>query len=239
MQIVPAIAQAAAPVPGNALLRFASEADRRAVHARGHRVDLVAGATFGIRGDAPACFPEDAVLSVGDRSGIEVGLIGAEGMCGWTALLSGFHHPLPCTVERGGPALVVPAGALAEVCAASPALRELMMLFSATMTAQMAASIIAATGHGLRARLCRRLLMLHDRCSGDSITLTHAHVARQLGVRRASVTDALHLLEGERVVRSTRNTLEVRDRAGLERMAGSAYGSAERAYRAMLGPFGR
>jgi hypothetical protein len=41
------------------------------------------------------------------------------------------------------------------------------------------------------------------------------------------VTDALHILEGERVLRCTRAMIVVRDRDGLETAAGVSYGAPE------------
>jgi hypothetical protein len=58
-------------------------------------------------------------------------------------------------------------------------------------------------------------------------------------VRRASVTDTLHQLEGERVIRSRRGCITVSDRAGLRRIAGQSYGFAEAEYSRLIAPFGR
>jgi glycine/D-amino acid oxidase-like deaminating enzyme len=49
-------------------------------------------------------------------------------------------------------------------------------------------------------------------------------------VRRAGVTTALHLLESEHVIRSTRGVVVVRDRPRLTKIAGASYGVAEAAY---------
>jgi DNA-binding MarR family transcriptional regulator len=51
-----------------------------------------------------------------------------------------------------------------------------------------------------------------------------------LGVRRATVTDALHVLEGEGLLRSTRGVIELRDRVRLLARAGESYGVAETEY---------
>ena len=58
-------------------------------------------------------------------------------------------------------------------------------------------------------------------------------------MRRASGTDCLHLMEGERIVRCTRGQLLVRDREKLETLAGENYGPAEASYRALIAPFGK
>jgi DNA-binding FadR family transcriptional regulator len=64
--------------------------------------------------------------------------------------------------------------------------------------------------------------------------LTHDFLALMLGVRRPSVTDALHVLEGERLIHANRGLITIRDRARLEDMAGGAYGVPEAEYRRLI-----
>jgi hypothetical protein len=56
-----------------------------------------------------------------------------------------------------------------------------------------------------------------------------------LAVRRPSVTTALHVLEGKKLIRSERGRITIRDRAGLQASAGDAYGKPEEEYRRLLG----
>jgi DNA-binding transcriptional regulator YhcF (GntR family) len=81
--------------------------------------------------------------------------------------------------------------------------------------------------------------MAHDRIEEDEINVTHDEIAVMLAVRRASVTDALHILEGEGLIRSHRGRVLVRDRNGLLRHAGETYGYFEREYSSMIAPFPR
>ena len=72
-------------------------------------------------------------------------------------------------------------------------------------------------------RLCAWLLMLHDRVDSDFLQVTHGSLAAQLGVRRASVTDTLHILEGESCLKCSRGMIYVTDRMHLQRHAGVSY----------------
>jgi DNA-binding transcriptional regulator YhcF (GntR family) len=81
--------------------------------------------------------------------------------------------------------------------------------------------------------------MAHDRIEGDEIRVTHEEIAVMLAVRRASVTDALHVLEGENLIRATRGRVLVRNRSGLRRIAGDAYGFFEAEYSRLIAPFPR
>jgi DNA-binding transcriptional regulator YhcF (GntR family) len=65
--------------------------------------------------------------------------------------------------------------------------------------------------------------MCHDRIDGEEIALTHEYMATMLGVRRSSVTEALHILEGERFIYSHRGLVIIRNRASLEAFAADAY----------------
>jgi DNA-binding MarR family transcriptional regulator len=72
--------------------------------------------------------------------------------------------------------------------------------------------------------------MWRDRIGGDTLTVTHEFLALLLGVRRPGVTDALHLLEGKGLIRTTRNQVHIRDRSGLQLAANGFYGMPEAEY---------
>jgi DNA-binding transcriptional regulator YhcF (GntR family) len=81
--------------------------------------------------------------------------------------------------------------------------------------------------------------MAHDRIEGDEIKVTHDNIALMLAVRRASVTDALHMLEGQGLIRGHRGRVTIRDREGLLRIAGDSYGYYEAEYTRLIAPFPR
>jgi hypothetical protein len=84
-------------------------------------------------------------------------------------------------------------------------------------------------------RLARWILMTDDRITRDDLPLTHEFLSLMIGTRRASITEATHVLEGEGLIRATRGRITVRDRSGLQARAGSAYGVAEREYDRLFG----
>jgi hypothetical protein len=87
--------------------------------------------------------------------------------------------------------------------------------------------------------MARWILLYHDRLEGDEFPMTHEEIGIMLGVRRASATDILHILEGERAIHNARGRLVIRDRARLEEIAGDTYGEVEATYRALIGRFGK
>jgi CRP-like cAMP-binding protein len=98
---------------------------------------------------------------------------------------------------------------------------------------QIAATALADGRYTVDQRLARWLLMSQDRL-GDDTTLTHEFLALMLGVRRPSVTDALHVLEGKRLIHASRGLITIRDRNKLLEMAGGAYGVPETDYRRLI-----
>ena len=85
-------------------------------------------------------------------------------------------------------------------------------------------------------RLARWILMCRDRLDADEFPITHDFLAMMLGVRRSSVTDAIHLLEGNLLIKATRGNIQILDRARLEHAAGASYGVPEAEYRRLIGP---
>jgi len=185
-------------------------------------------------------FPETliACLSAGDRN-ISIGMIGREGMVGWGCLTaSGMDHQA-CVELGGGTALAVRSGRLRAAVAVSPSLALTLLGFVQTFTMQMGQRILCSRITGSAAQVSAWLLMFHDRVDGDEIAITHLRLGSLLKLGRGSITDALHVLEGERVICCTRGRTVVRNRALLETLAGSFYGPAESIYRAAIGPFGK
>ena len=188
------------------------------------------------------CFPETGVVSfhevLNDDTRVGVGIIGFEGFTGWSVLLGCERSPHEAKVAiGGGAALRISAEALLAACRARPAINRLLLLYVQTFVTQMGRTISSNLNDRLERRLARWLLMNHDRLDGDEIVLTHEQLGVMLGVRRATVTDTLHILEGERLIRSIRGRIIIRDRGGLVEFAGDAYGAAEEAYSRLIAPF--
>jgi CRP-like cAMP-binding protein len=170
---------------------------------------------------------------------VEIGMMGREGLTGLSVLLGVDRSPHETFMQVGGEALRIEAGRLGAAMGESPSLREHLLAYAHAFQVQTAQTVHANSRFKLETRLARWLLMSHDRMPGNEIPLTHEFLAIMLGVRRAGVTVALHTLEGERLIRARRGSVTVTDRAGLEGMAGAAYGTAEAEYERLFGPLRR
>ncbi|MBB6181903.1 Crp/Fnr family transcriptional regulator [Pseudorhizobium flavum] len=116
---------------------------------------------------------------------------------------------------------------------ADATLRHVVLRYFHVFMLQLAATALADAKYPVEQRLARWLLMAHDRL-GHELPLTHDFFALMLGVRRPSVTEALHILEERQCVRAERSLVVVRNRAKLEELAGDAYGVPEGEYRRLL-----
>jgi hypothetical protein len=76
--------------------------------------------------------------------------------------------------------------------------------------------------------------MARDRLDGDELPLTHEFLSLMLAVRRPGVTEALKKLEGRRLLSASRGLITLRDREGLEKVAGAFYGAPEAELRRLL-----
>ncbi|HEX8468917.1 MAG TPA: Crp/Fnr family transcriptional regulator [Allosphingosinicella sp.] len=230
----------------NLLLRSLREEDFALLAPGLSRVSLCSSEVIATPGSPieAVCFPEIGIITLSDLaeddSRIGIGHIGYEGFIGWPALLGcdRSSHEARITAE-GGIARHIAPEALREACRASETLRDLLLRFVQSFMVQMGHTIVSSLTQPVEVRLSRWTLMTHDRVDGDEIRVTHDEIAVMLAVRRASVTDALHLLEGEGLIRAQRGRVQVRDRHGLRRLAGGTYGVFETEYSRLIAPFPR
>jgi len=167
---------------------------------------------------------------------LEIAHVGCEGMTG-SSLINGVDRtPNRTFIQVAGSAFRLRAGDLTQAIEDSPSLRALLQRFMQTAHIQVAHSALANGRYTIHERLARWLLMCHDRIDGDNLPLTHEFVSLMLGVRRAGVTEALHVLEGRGMINVSRGGIVVRDRTQLEENAKGSYGVPEAEYARLIGP---
>lgn len=186
------------------------------------------------------CFIEQGIASVvaisrGDKR-IEVATLGREGMTGVPLILDMDRSPHLTFVQVAGWGLRMRAEDLREVMGANSSLRSLLLHYAHTVSVQTAHTALANGRFTITERLARWILMSHDRLDTNDVPLTHDFLALMLGVRRPGVTVALHILEGEHMVRSTRGHVTVLNRGKLKALAGDSYGVPEAEYRRVIEP---
>jgi CRP-like cAMP-binding protein len=158
-----------------------------------------------------------------EGSGVEIGLIGREGMVGVPAILGGIS-PYRAIVQVGGEALRIGGKKLNEEFQRNPFLRNLLLKYTNAFLIQVAQSSICNCYHPLQERLCRWLLVARDAAGSNELILTHELIAQLLGTRRASVTVAAGLLQRAGLIRINRGRITIVDPSGLEATSCECYG---------------
>jgi CRP-like cAMP-binding protein len=184
-------------------------------------------------------FMESGIASVvavqPDKTEIEVGLIGREGVSGIAVALGGDQSPHSTYIQVAGEAQRMTANELRKAMTASESLRGLLLKFAQVFMVQTAHTAIANARSHINERLARWILMAHDRTRDTTLPLTHEFLALMLGVRRAGVTEALQSLKRQKLIDTGRNKILLLNRKGLEQLAGSSYGVPEKEYRRLIG----
>ena len=233
---------AANGITRNLLLRALAPDDFSFVAQHLQRMPLDAGRVLARVGDRIefVCFPEDGVTSIADvysdGTRTEIGIVGREGLTNASILLGCDIAPHDAIVQiGGGTSFGLPSDRLMDLCLRSPEAQAVLLRFVQSFAIQTARTLASNLRDPVTRRLARWLLMCHDRVEGDEIPLIHETIGRLLGVRRATVTDSLHVLESDRAIKGRRGSILVRDRAALEALAGESYGYAEAHYRRLIG----
>jgi CRP-like cAMP-binding protein len=174
------------------------------------------------------------IASLEGTPGLEVGMVGNEGMVGAQMILGVANSALRAVVQGAGSAWRMPADEFRRQLDASIELRNVLNRYVAVLIAQFATSAVCARYHEVGPRLARWLLMCQDRAQSSDFRMTQEFLAYMLGVRRVSITNAAGVLQQGGLIDYARGAMKVLDRAGLERAACSCYRVDYRGYRELL-----
>jgi CRP-like cAMP-binding protein len=149
----------------------------------------------------------------------EVGLVGNEGAVGLGICLGGDTFPNRAVVQLKGQAIRIRARALQEEFKRGGALQIRLLLYTQALMTQISQTAVCNRLHSVEQRLCRWLLLWHDRANSPELRMTQEFIAGMLGGRRQSVTLAASRLQSAGLIRYSRGYLQILDRHGLEAMA--------------------
>jgi CRP-like cAMP-binding protein len=172
-------------------------------------------------------FPNSGIVSllaaVNERSTLEVGLVGNEGMVGLNVFM-GVNSSLNRAVVQGaGSAMKMKATAFRRMSNHGGVLQQLLKRYSHSVLTQVTQSAVCNQFHAVDARLARWLLMTHDRMGDDEFQLKQEFLSNMLGVRREGVSKAAGGLQKRKLIRYSRGRLNILDRAGLEATSCGCY----------------
>jgi CRP-like cAMP-binding protein len=165
-------------------------------------------------------FPVDGIVSLvclmKEGGGVETATIGREGIVGSPVFHGVTKASQQAIVQVPGSAYRIDAAAFTRSLPQLPTLSTLVHRFSVVLFTLAAQNSGCNRKHSIEERCCRWMLMVADRLDRDTFELTHDFIAQMLGVRRASVTEALGALEKRGLVKTSRGRISLVDRPGLE-----------------------
>ena len=184
-------------------------------------------------------FPIDSFISLvtllEGSPGVEVGMVGAEGMLGAELALGVSISPLHSVVQGPGMAWRIGAAAFRGELARNAALKRTLDRYVYVLMAQLADSAGCVRFHQIGPRLARWLLMSQDRAGADNFRVTQEFLGYMLGVRRVGITAAASALQRGGLIGYRRGDVTILDRKGLEAAACGCYAADRKAYAAQLG----
>lgn len=186
-------------------------------------------------------FPTTSFISEivpGERSQLEVSLVGSEGMLGIPVALGVGVSNLDAVVQGTGAALRMRVPDFRAELGRNPGLRDAVGRYTHVVMDQMARNALCNRFHLVEQRMARWLLMSADRAHSPSFQVTHAILANMLGVRRVGITTAARTLQRRGLIDYSRGRMLVRDRRGLQKAACGCYLADLQAYNRAFEPQG-
>jgi len=172
-------------------------------------------------------FPIDSVIAMlyttRDGTTAEMGLVGHEGVLGVPLFLGGDSTCSRALVPIAGDALGLAAKLLQEEFAHAGPLQHSLLRYALTLINQISQTAVCNRMHSVEQRLCRLLLMCHDRKNRSELLMTQELIANMLGGRRESVTVAAGHLQDAGLIYYCRGHITILDRVGLEATACECY----------------
>jgi CRP-like cAMP-binding protein len=164
------------------------------------------------------------VITMQDGDTVEAATTGNEGMVGVSLLMGACQSTVNAFAQVPGDALRMRRSVLSAELHAGGVFPDVMRRYGEAYLTQIAQSAACNRLHPVEQRLCRWILMTHDRVGLDRLPLTQEFIAAMLGVRRATVSTTAAILQDEGYIHYTRGVIDVLDRAGLEAASCECYG---------------
>jgi hypothetical protein len=168
--------------------------------------------------------PSLSLLTVLENgSAIETANIGREGAFRLFAAMYSRVSFNRCLVQLEGAVVRCPIELLQSEFKRSEQVRDLFVSYSETLLSQVQQTVACNAMHTTEERMCRWLLMMHDRAEGEALPYTHEFLSHMLGANRKSVTLAAQSLQLAGLISYRRGRIQVLDRRGLEKASCECY----------------
>lgn len=179
-------------------------------------------------------FPTDGIISLlidlQDGSAAEVGRVGYEGVVGLPVFLGVQTSHTTAFVQVSGQALQMDARIFSKETRRSGPLANVLLRYTQALMSHVSQLTACNNRHSIEQRLCRWLLITHDRVRADQLDITQEFLARMLGTHRESITVVACALQERGFIRYSRGKLKIIDPDGLEAASCECYRAVKRIF---------
>ena len=168
----------------------------------------------------------------------EMGMVGNEGVVGIALFMGGRTMLHRAIVQVAGNAIRMRAKTLLEEFRRGGPLQESLLRYTQALISQICQTAVCNRLHSVEQRLCRWILLCHDRLKSNELLMTQEFISNMLGGRRQSVTVAAGRLQDAGLIHYCRGHIEILDRSGLEAAACECYRAVRTEYDRLLAPPG-
>ena len=183
-------------------------------------------------------FPLDGVISlVTPLAGgiVQVATIGNEGIVGVPLIPAGVSC-VRALSPMGGQTLQMGAATFLAEIERLDAFRRLVERYLLALFAQISQLAACNRLHATEQRLCRWLLMTHDRVATDTFPVTQDVLGQMLGSGRGTVTLSAQVLQAAGLIAYHRGRVTIVDREGLESACCECYATLKNGLDRVLAP---
>jgi CRP-like cAMP-binding protein len=215
--------------PTNSVLAALPEAEYRRLAEHLKEISLARGEVLHEASAPPqyVYFLDEGVasLSVSSEGGDELmlSIVGKEGLIGERAIFKKGSFIIRCEMLTEGAGRRMPPEVFHEEFNRGGTLHQLVLNRMEARITETSQTALCNQMHTVEQRLNRWLLTLADRLHGEELHVTHEHIADMLGVRRASITEALAASRAEGLIETGRSTVTIIDRRRMEEKACECY----------------
>jgi CRP-like cAMP-binding protein len=154
---------------------------------------------------------------------VEIAMVGNEGMLGIPVVLGAYKTVYRIMVQIPGDAMRIKADVIWTEFKRGGELQGLLLGYTHALITQISQSAVCNRFHTVEKRLCRWLLIAHDRVEGNTFHLTQEIISFMMGTPRTAVTMAAGTLQDAGLIRYKRGKITIIDRPGLEQSACECY----------------
>jgi len=170
-----------------------------------------------------------------DGSTAEVGLVGNEGLVGIALFMGGDTTPNQVIVQGAGDAFKLRAAAMQAEFNRGGAFQLALLRYTQALITQISQTAVCNRLHTTEQRLCRWMLMTHDRVGSDKLQMTHEFISHMLGIQREADSLIASRLQDKGAISYKRGHIQIVKREILEECSCECYDVVRMEHNRLIG----